>query len=177
MSFAWQCDGSVFSVYLFTCLLLAVLVWPFFPLFLFYFFIFNWATGKLPSRQTGLLLGRSEVLRSLRHYLRAQSQGHDTTDRRREALKEKALDDLPWKDERGPSSIRRTLEPLKGNVGETSERRGGAHNYGLFRAHRYHLQLNEMNWTEPVFWTLHDSANRWLSRTGRRKLSTVNFLT
>ena len=29
---------------------------------------------------------------------------------RREALKEEALDDLPWKDERGPSSIRRTLE-------------------------------------------------------------------
>ena len=29
----------------------------------------------------GLLLGRSEVLRSLRHYLRAQSQGHDTIHR------------------------------------------------------------------------------------------------
>ena len=27
---------------------------------------------------------RSEVLRSLRHYLRAQSQGHHTIDRRRE---------------------------------------------------------------------------------------------
>ena len=45
--------------------------------------------GKRPSRQTGgqsssnngLLLGRSEVLRSLRHYLRAQSQGHHTVDR------------------------------------------------------------------------------------------------
>ena len=30
---------------------------------------------------SALLLGRSEVLRSLRHYLRAQSQGHHTTDR------------------------------------------------------------------------------------------------
>ena len=30
---------------------------------------------------SGLLLGRSDVLRSLRHYLRAQSQGHHTTDR------------------------------------------------------------------------------------------------
>ncbi len=30
---------------------------------------------------SGLLLGRSEVLRSLRHYLRAQSQGHHTIDR------------------------------------------------------------------------------------------------
>ena len=29
---------------------------------------------------SGLLLGRSEVLRSLRHYLRAQSQGHHTID-------------------------------------------------------------------------------------------------
>ena len=27
-------------------------------------------------------------------------------------------------------------------VGETSERRREAHNYGLFRAHRYHLKLN-----------------------------------
>ena len=30
---------------------------------------------------SGSLLGRSEVLRSLRHYLRAQSQGHHTIDR------------------------------------------------------------------------------------------------
>ena len=30
---------------------------------------------------SGLLLGRSEVLRSLRHYLRAQSQGHHAIDR------------------------------------------------------------------------------------------------
>ena len=34
--------------------------------------------GTLTS---GLLLGRSKVLRSLRHYLRAQSQGHHTPDR------------------------------------------------------------------------------------------------
>ena len=30
---------------------------------------------------SGLLLGRSEVFRSLRHYLPAESQGHHTTDR------------------------------------------------------------------------------------------------
>ena len=30
----------------------------------------------------------------------------------------------------------------KSNVGETSERRGGAHNYGVFRAHREHFELN-----------------------------------
>ena len=67
---------------------------------------------------------------------------------RREALKEEALDDLPWKDERGPSSVRRTLEPFQrhrwGNFGET-----GWSAYGLFRAHRYHLELNwtELKWT------------------------------
>ena len=32
---------------------------------------------------------------------------------RRETWKEQALDDLPWKDERGPSSIRWTLEPFQ----------------------------------------------------------------
>ena len=41
--------------------------------------------------------------------------------------KKEALDDLPWKDERGCSSIRRTLEPFKGNFGKTSERRAEAH--------------------------------------------------
>ena len=50
---------------------------------------------------SGLLLGRSKVLRSLRHYLRAQSQGQHTTDR----LEEKRA-------ERG--SIRRSS--LKGRV-------------------------------------------------------------
>ena len=63
---------------------------------------------------------------------------------RREALKEETLDDLPWKDERGPSSIRRTLEPFQrqrwGNFWET-----GWSAYGLFRALRYHLELD---WTE-----------------------------
>ena len=34
---------------------------------------------------SGLLLGRSEVLRSLRHYLWAQSQGHHTIDRLEES--------------------------------------------------------------------------------------------
>ena len=77
---------------------------------------------------SGLRLGRSKVLRSLCHYLRAQSQGHHRSVAwRREAWKEKALDDLPWKDERGPSSIRRTLEPFQRQRRKTSERQGGAH--------------------------------------------------
>ena len=37
---------------------------------------------------SGLCLGRSKVLRSLRHYLRAQSQGHHTIDR----LEEKCIE-------------------------------------------------------------------------------------
>ena len=44
-------------------------------------------TGKA-SLTSGLILGRSEVLRSLRHYLRAQSQGHHTIDR----LEERAVE-------------------------------------------------------------------------------------
>ena len=39
--------------------------------------------GK-PSRASDLLLERPEVLRSLRHYLRVQSQGHHTIDRLQE---------------------------------------------------------------------------------------------
>ena len=37
---------------------------------------------------SGLLLGRSEVLRNLRHYLREQSQGHHTID----CLEEKGIE-------------------------------------------------------------------------------------
>ena len=59
------------------------------------------------------------------------------------AWKEKALNDLPWEDEKGPSSIRPTLELFQrqhwGNSWET-----GRSAYGLSLAHRYHLELN---WT------------------------------
>ena len=44
----------------------------------------NDRADRLAGKETlanGLLLGRSEELRSFRHYLRAQSQGHHTTDR------------------------------------------------------------------------------------------------
>ena len=95
----------------------------------------------------GLCLGRSEVLRSLRHYLRAQSQGHiHTIDR----LEERGVA------ERG-STQRSSLRGLReraiivnqtdigtvsrGNIVETPERRGGAH-VGLPAPHRYHLELN-----------------------------------
>ena len=65
---------------------------------------------------------------------------------RREVWKEEALDDLPWKDESGPSSIRRILEPFQrqcwGNCWETKQS-----TYGLFHAQRYHPELN---WTVVV---------------------------
>ena len=44
----------------------------------------NDQADRMASKATlrsGLLFGRSEVLRSLRHYLLAQSQGHHTIDR------------------------------------------------------------------------------------------------
>ena len=70
---------------------------------------------------------------------------------------QEALDDLLWKDETGPSSIRRTLELFQrqrwGNVWET---RWSA--YGLFRAHIYHLQLN---WTELTLDVWNQSVVRW----------------
>ena len=79
---------------------------------------------------------------------------------RREAWTEEAIDDLPWKDERGPSSIRRTLELFQrqrcGNLWET-----GWSAYGLFRGRRYHLQLNwtELNWT--AIWRL--KGSEWVN--------------
>ena len=64
------------------------------------------------------------MLRSLRHY-----QGHITLSIacRKEVWEEETLDDIPRKDERGSSSIRRTQELFQSDAGETSERRGGAH--------------------------------------------------
>ena len=63
---------------------------------------------------------------------------------RREACKEETLDDLPWKDERGPSSVRRTLKLFQkkrsGNFWTT-----GWSACGFFRALWYHLDLN---WTQ-----------------------------
>ena len=73
----------------------------------------------------GLLLVRPEVLRSLRHYLRAQSQGHHTIDR----LEERGVERGSVRrslDERGPPSIRRNWNRFKGSVGETCDRWGGA---------------------------------------------------
>ena len=55
------------------------------------------------------------------------------------------LHDFPRKDEKGPSSIRRTLERFQKHPENTYESRGWAH-MGLFQERRYCL---EPNWTEP----------------------------
>ena len=108
-------------------------------------------TDMLAGKATltsGLLLRRSEVLRSLRHYLQAQSQGHHTTDRLEERDVERGnARNLPWKDERGPSSIRRTLEPFQRQQCRNFREMGEAHNYRLFWSHRYRVELNWMNWS------------------------------
>ena len=65
---------------------------------------------------------------------------------RREALKEEAPDDLFWKDERRPLSIKQTLEQFERQHWENFWERVGPqwHNYGLFSAHSYH---NELDWS------------------------------
>ena len=47
--------------------------------------------GNKASTIGGLRLGRSEVLRSLRHFMRAQSQGHHTVDCLEERLRRKRI--------------------------------------------------------------------------------------
>ena len=60
-----------------------------------------------------LLLERSEVSRSLRHYLWAQSQGYQTIDRLEERGVERGSARRSYlKGQRAPSSVRRTLEPF-----------------------------------------------------------------
>ena len=88
---------------------------------------------------SGLLLGRSEVVRSLRHYMRAQSQEHHTIDH----LEERGM-------ERGnarQSSLTGQEKAIVNltNIGTVSKAVLGKllrDAYGLFEAHRYHLELN-----------------------------------
>lgn len=61
---------------------------------------------------------------------------------RMEAWEEEALDDLPWKDEKGPLSIRRTLELSQWQRWGNFERRGGAHMGFSQRI------VTILNWTE-----------------------------
>ena len=83
----------------------------------------NRLAGKATLRN-GLLLGRSEVLRSLRHYLRAQSQGHHTIDRVEERGVERVF--LEKMRERNCHSDEH-WNRSEGNIGENSEKRKGAY--------------------------------------------------
>ena len=106
------------------------------------------ADDKGQSKATltsGLLLGKSEVLRSLRHYLRAQSQGHHSIDRLEERGVERgSARRSSLKDQRGPSSIRRTLEPFQRQCRENFWETGWSA-CGLFWVYRYHPELD---WSE-----------------------------
>ena len=121
--------------------------------------------GK-PTTTSSLRLKRSDVLRSLKHCLLAQSLGHHAIDcleeclrvvergsARRSSLKgrERAIRGrwtvfVERTRLRGPSSIRRTVKPVSKAALEKLEsvlRDGaGAHNNGVFPAHRHHLELN-----------------------------------
>ena len=109
----------------------------------------NDQTDRLAGKTTltsGLLLGKSEVLRSGAWDSTCGHKAKDITQSiawRREAWTEEALVNLPWMGESEPSSIRRTLKPMQrrrsGNFWDRVER------YGFFPAHSYHLELN---WTE-----------------------------
>ena len=79
---------------------------------------------------SGLLLGRSEVLRSLRHYLWAQSQGHQTTDHPEERGVERGSarqSSLKGRERAIVNHRNEHWNRFKGNVGETSKGRGGEH--------------------------------------------------
>ena len=84
--------------------------------------------GK-PTTTNGLRLWSSDLFQELQS-LPVDTKPNDITQSitwRREAWKEESLDNVPRKDEKGPSSIRRTLEQFNCKVGETSDRRGGTH--------------------------------------------------
>ena len=100
---------------------------------------------KQPSRNNGLRLRRPEVLRSMRHHLRAQSQGHHTIDRleEREAWKEESARRSFLKIE-GYRQSDEHWNCFKGNVGETYEIRGDAH-MGFSERIDYHLKLNSLD--------------------------------
>ena len=95
---------------------------------------------------SGLRLGRSAVLRSLKHYLRAHSLGHHTIDRLEERGVERGGDALRSSlkgRERAIVSQTNTETVSKAFFGKRLRGWAGAHIYGLhFRAHTILLELN-----------------------------------
>ena len=91
-----------------------------------------WQVLGKATLTSGLLLGRSEVLRSLRHYMWEQSQGHHTSD----CLVKRGVErgSARWSSLKGQerATVNQTdIGSFKGDVGEISEREGEAHNYGF----------------------------------------------
>ena len=97
-------------------------------------------------------LERSEVLRSLRHCLRAQSQGHHTIDRLEGGErrgKRKHWTTFPERTREGHRQSDEHGNCFKGNAGETSERRGGAH-MGISECIDTILNRTELNRNEDI---------------------------
>ena len=89
-----------------------------------------------------MLLERSEMLRSLRHYLRAQSQGHHTIDRLEERGVERGSarrSSLKGRERAIVNQTNYSGTVSKATLGQLL--RDGVERNGLFRAHRYHLEL------------------------------------
>ena len=111
----------------------------------------NDRAGRLAGKAAttgGLRHGRSEVLRSLRRYGHKAKYITFGITWRREAWKEEALDDLSWKDERGPLAIRRISEMFRRQHWEhfwETERS----THGLFPKHKYHFELNP---NQQTYW-------------------------
>ena len=85
------------------------------------------------------------VLRNLRHYLRAQNQGHHTIDRLAEKRVERGSAQRSSLRGRKRAIANQTKQwnCFKGNIGESPERRGGAH-MGFPECVIYTI----LNWTE-----------------------------
>ena len=104
---------------------------------------------------SGLCLRRSEVLRSLRHYLHAGTK--PKTSHHRSPGGERCRESKHLMRE-GRHQSDEHWSRFKGNTSETSERLDGKHINGLSWAYRYHLELNS---TELV---CQYSAGTWSAR-------------
>ena len=99
--------------------------------------------GKV-TLTSGLLLGRSEALRSLRHYLRAQSQGQHTIDRLERGVERGSARRSSFKGrERAIVNQTNIRTVSKAALGKLTGKRGGAH---MGFSERIGTILN---WTEP----------------------------
>ena len=86
---------------------------------------------------------RAEVLRSLRHYLRVQSQGHHIIDRLEERDVDRGSAGRSFMKGRERAIVNQTnLRTVsKATLGKLLRETGWSA-YGLFRSHIYHLELN-----------------------------------